>query len=62
MLRVIFSPTGVTADEEIAALLAVTPVSQPILVVSSDREVADDARRQGAVVLSSTDYLTALGR
>lgn len=62
VLRVIFSPTGVTADEEIAALLAVTPVSQPMLVVSSDREVADDARRQGAVVLSSTDYLTALGR
>ncbi|MBX3287217.1 MAG: NYN domain-containing protein, partial [Actinobacteria bacterium] len=61
-VQVRFSPTGVTADEAIAHLLAELPASQPVVVVSSDREVADDARRQGAAVLSSPDFLAALGR
>lgn len=62
VLRVLFSASGVTADAEIAALLAPVPLDQAILVVSTDREVADDARRQGAAVLSSAEYLAALGR
>jgi len=62
VLRVLFSASGVTADEEIAALVATVPLDQAVLVVSTDREVADDARRQGAAVLSSAEYLAALGR
>lgn len=61
-VRVRFSATGRTADQAIANLLATLPASEPVMVVSSDREVADDARRQGAVALSSRDFLTAAGR
>jgi hypothetical protein len=46
-LRVRFSDAGQTADELIADLLAAVPVDQAAVVVSSDRAVAADARRQG---------------
>lgn len=62
VVRVRFSATGVTADDDIAALLATVPADQPVLVVSTDREVADDARAQGAMVLSSAEFLAAIGR
>ena len=62
VVRVLFSATGVTADDDIAELLPTVPSGQPVLVVSSDRAVADDARRNGAVVLSSAEYLAAVGR
>jgi predicted RNA-binding protein with PIN domain len=62
VVRVRFSATGVTADDDIAALLAAVPADQPVLVVSTDREVADDARAQGAMVLSSAEFLAAIGR
>jgi hypothetical protein len=61
-VRVRFSATGQTADDAIADLVAGTPAEQPVVVVSSDREVADDARRQGAAVLGSRDFLAAAGR
>lgn len=61
-VRVQYSPTGRTADDAIADLLAALPPTQPVVVVSSDREVADDARRQGAAVLGAADFLTAAGR
>ena len=60
-VRVRFSPTGVTADEAISALLA-TVHTEAAVVVSSDREVADDARGQGALVLGSHQFLVAAGR
>ncbi|MEO6989310.1 MAG: NYN domain-containing protein [Aquihabitans sp.] len=61
-VRVRFSPTGVTADDAIAELLGTLPTNQPVLVVSSDKAVASDARRQGAAVMSSNDFLVATGR
>ena len=60
-VRVRFSPTGVTADEAISELLA-TVHTEAAVVVSSDREVADDARGQGALVLGSHQFLIAAGR
>jgi predicted RNA-binding protein with PIN domain len=62
VVRVRFSASGTTADEAIAALVATLPAAQPVLVVSTDREVADDARRQGAAVMSSAAFLRAVGR
>ncbi len=62
VVRVRFSATGVTADDHIAAMLGDLPVDQPVVVVSTDRAVADDARRQGAAVLSSVEFLAAVGR
>ena len=61
-IRVLFSATGQTADDVIAELVRSLPSTQQVVVVSSDREVADDARRQGAAVLGSRDFLTAAGR
>jgi len=61
-VRVQFSPTGTTADEAIADLVGTVPAHQPIVVVSSDREVADDARRQAAVALSAAAFLAAARR
>lgn len=62
VVRVRFSATGVTADDDIAEMLPHIPHDQPVLVVSSDREVATDARSQGAAVLSSAEFLAAIGR
>lgn len=61
-VRVRFSSTGQTADEAIVELLESTPIRTPVVVVSSDREVASDARRQGAVAIGSRAFLTAAGR
>lgn len=61
-IRVRFSSTGVTADDEMTALLAAVPTERPVVVVSSDRGVAADARRHGATVLTSHEFLVAAGR
>lgn len=52
-VRVLFSRPGVTADDLIAELVAAEPPGRRIVVVSSDREVADRARRAGAHPLPS---------
>lgn len=61
-VRVRFSPTGVTADDVILDLLQELPRDRPVVVVSSDREVADGARADGAAVLGSDRFAVALGR
>lgn len=61
-VRVRFSPTGVTADDAISELVGSLPVTQPVLVVSSDKAVARDGRRQGAAVMGSSAFLIATGR
>lgn len=61
LVRVAFSATGVTADDDIAARLAGVSVDQPVVVVSSDGAVAADARRQGAVAMNAPDFLAAAG-
>lgn len=47
-IRVLFSPPGVIADDVIRDLVAAEPPGRVIVVVSSDREVADGVRRRGA--------------
>lgn len=47
-VRVLFSDPGETADELIRRLVRVEPRGRPVVVVSSDREIADDVRRSGA--------------
>ncbi|UPK73403.1 NYN domain-containing protein [Nocardioidaceae bacterium SCSIO 66511] len=46
-VRVRFSPSGVTADDVIAQLVSAEPEGRPVIVVSSDAEVAAHARRVG---------------
>ena len=46
-VRVLFSKPGEIADELIRRLVRAEPQGRPVVVVSSDREVADGVRRHG---------------
>ncbi|MCU1350866.1 MAG: hypothetical protein JWM05_75 [Acidimicrobiales bacterium] len=61
-VKVRFSPDGVEADDVVRDLVTTLPVERPVVVVSSDREVADGARARGANVVSSRRFLAAIGR
>src|ERR687898_192167 len=52
-VRVRFSARGQTADDLILRMVAAEPSGRPVIVVSSDREVADGVRRQGARALET---------
>ncbi len=61
-VRVLFSRKGETADELIRRLVRAEPAGRPIVVISSDREVADGVRRHGAYPLSSATLVRRLAR
>ncbi|OLE25535.1 MAG: hypothetical protein AUG44_15665 [Actinobacteria bacterium 13_1_20CM_3_71_11] len=61
-VRVLFSRKGETADELIRRLVRAEPAGRPIVVISSDREVADGVRRHGAYPLGSLTLIRRLGR
>jgi predicted RNA-binding protein with PIN domain len=61
-VRVLFSKKGETADELIRRLVRAEPPGRPVVVISSDREVADGVRRHGAYPLGSNALLRRLGR
>jgi predicted RNA-binding protein with PIN domain len=51
-VKVLFSPSGVIADDVIRQLVAAEPAGRVVVVVTEDRELADDVRRAGARVVS----------
>ncbi|MDX6374651.1 MAG: hypothetical protein QOD98_3639, partial [Nocardioidaceae bacterium] len=51
-VKVLFSPQGVIADDVIRDLVAAEPGGRVVVVVTEDRELADDVRRAGARVVS----------
>ena len=59
-VQVRFTAPGVEADDELLALLDALPVDRPVTVASSDRRVADGARRRGASVVSGPQLLAVL--
>jgi predicted RNA-binding protein with PIN domain len=61
-VRVLFSRKGETADDLIRRLVRAEPAGRPLVVISSDREVADGVRRHGAYPLSSDALLRRLSR
>ncbi|MGI8751296.1 MAG: NYN domain-containing protein [Acidimicrobiales bacterium] len=61
-VRVAFSPSGVDADEVIIDMVDDLPVETPVVVATSDRRVADEARRRGANVISTPQILELIGR
>jgi predicted RNA-binding protein with PIN domain len=61
-VRVLFSPPGVIADEVILDLVAAEPEGRPVVVASSDREVADDVVRAGARATASASLVRLLSR
>ena len=61
-VRVLFSDPGVLADDVIRALVTAEPEGRPVIVVTSDRAVADSVRRRGAHPVPSAVLLARLGR
>ncbi|MFJ3159379.1 NYN domain-containing protein [Streptomyces kanasensis] len=61
-VRVLFSKPGVTADEVIRQLVRAEPAGRPVVVVSSDREVADGVAKSGARPVASVMLLKRLSR
>ncbi|WP_055485651.1 NYN domain-containing protein [Streptomyces sp. WMMB 322] len=61
-VRVLFSKPGETADELIRQLVRAEPPGRAVVVVSSDREVADGCAAAGARPVSSALLLRRLGR
>jgi hypothetical protein len=60
-VRVRFSPYGESADDLIRRLVAAEPAGRPVVVVSSDREVADGVRSKGARAVDSAVLVPLLG-
>ena len=61
-VRLLFSRPGETADDVLRELVRAEPPGRPMVVVSSDREVADDVRRAGARATPSRALLALLER
>jgi predicted RNA-binding protein with PIN domain len=61
-VRVLFSRKGQTADELIRQLVRAEPSGRPVVVISTDREVADGVRRHGAYPLTAETLVRRLKR
>ncbi|MEU3369764.1 NYN domain-containing protein [Streptomyces sp. NPDC006660] len=61
-VRVLFSKPGVTADELIRQLVRAEPSGRPVVVVSTDKEVADGVAKAGARPVASLLLLKRLSR
>ncbi|TDD13201.1 hypothetical protein E1218_34850 [Kribbella turkmenica] len=61
-VRVRFSPAGVIADEVIRQLVRAEPPGRPVVVVSTDREVAESIITLGARSLSATTLISRIAR
>lgn len=60
-VRIFFSAQDQEADDLILELIDDLDVSQPVVVVSSDRRVQDGARERGASVVNAGLFLEVLG-
>jgi predicted RNA-binding protein with PIN domain len=61
-VRVLFSAPDEIADDVIRRLVAAEPEGRPVVVVSSDKEVATDVARAGAYAVPSAVLLRRLDR
>lgn len=61
-VRVLFSDPGVLADDVIKALVAAEPAGRPLVVATSDREIVDAIRANGAHPVTSAILLDRLVR
>jgi predicted RNA-binding protein with PIN domain/phage shock protein A len=61
-VRVLYSPEGVIADDVIRELVAAEPQGRPVVVVSSDQEVARDVSRDGARAIAAMALARLLTR
>jgi predicted RNA-binding protein with PIN domain len=61
-VRVLFSESGVQADDVIRDLVAAEPEGRQVLVATSDRAVVTSVQRRGAYSVSSAMLLARLNR
>ncbi|HYJ74593.1 MAG TPA: NYN domain-containing protein [Kineosporiaceae bacterium] len=61
-VRVLFSEAGTTADELVRRLVRAEPSGRPVVVVSSDKEVASGVRAAGARPVPAAALLRLLAR
>ena len=61
-VRVLFSEPGTTADELIRRLVRAEPAGRPVVVVSTDNEVASGVRAAGARAVPAAALLRLVGR
>ncbi|HUF96771.1 MAG TPA: NYN domain-containing protein [Ilumatobacter sp.] len=57
VIRVMYSPSGVTADDVIRDEVGRLPPTRPVVVVTSDQEIVRDVRAMGANTLFSDQLL-----
>lgn len=60
-VRVRFSPPGVIADDLIRQLVEAEPQGRPVVVVSTDREVAETTAAKGARAVAAAALVAAMG-
>ena len=60
-IRVRFSPPGVIADDLIRQLVSAEPTGRSVIVVSTDREVAESIAKMGARSVASVALIKAMG-
>ena len=60
MLRVVYSPEGVIADDVIRDEVRRLPTSRAVVVVTNDREIIRDVRAEGANTVPSEAFLAVL--
>jgi predicted RNA-binding protein with PIN domain len=61
IVRVRFSPQGVIADDVIRELVEAEPTGRPVVVVTTDRELATSVTKKGARAVASMALVRALG-
>ena len=60
-VRVRFSPPGVIADDLIRQLVSAEPMGRSVIVVSTDREVAESVTKMGARSVATDALIKAMG-
>jgi predicted RNA-binding protein with PIN domain len=61
LVRVQYSPAGVTADDVIRSEVAALPASTPVVVVTNDQAIVNDVRAAGANTVPSDQFLHIIG-
>ncbi len=61
LVKVSFSPDGVSADDVLRAEVGALDVSRPVVVITDDQAILTDVRAAGANTVSSATFL-AVGR
>lgn len=60
-VRIRFSPQGIIADDVIRELVEVEPAGRPVVVVTTDRELATSVTKKGARAVASMALIRAMG-